>query len=261
MAKTRKLSTLSIVSLCVLVGLIVFGVSQYLVSKPQMTEEAFGERVRAYLLSNPEVLHEVIAELKKQEEIATAEQQKELMTTLAADIQNDGYSYVAGNPEGDVTIVEFFDYRCGYCKRSFPDLMKTVEEDGNIRLVLKEFPILGPESILAAQAAIAAMEQDKYMELHTALMNTRGGISIDRIRTLATDVGIDVEKLEADMQKAEVREIVEKNYRLAKQLGIDGTPAFIINEEFVPGLISGEEMKQIVADVRDKAKAPADSES
>ncbi|WP_339635330.1 DsbA family protein [uncultured Sneathiella sp.] len=261
MPKPRKLSTLSIVSLCVLVGLIVFGVFQYAITKPQMTEEAFGERVRGYLLSNPQVLHEVIAELKKQDEIASAKQQKEMMTTLAADLKNDGYSYVAGNPDGDVTIVEFFDYRCGYCKKSFPDLMKTVEEDGNIRLVLKEFPILGPESILASQAAIAAIEQDKYMELHTALMTSRGGLSIDRIRTLATDVGIDVEKLEVDMQADEVRETVEKNYRLAKQLGIDGTPAFVINEEFIPGLISGAEMKQIVAEVREKAKTADDSES
>ena len=252
MLKPRKLSTLSIVSLCVLVGLIVFGVFQYAITKPQMTEEAFGERVRGYLLSNPQVLHEVIAELKKQDEIASAKQQKEMMTTLAADLKNDGYSYVAGNPDGDVTIVEFFDYRCGYCKKSFPDLMKTVEEDGNIRLVLKEFPILGPESILASQAAIAAIEQDKYMELHTALMTSRGGLTIDRI---------DVEKLEADMQSDEVRETVEKNYRLAKQLGIDGTPAFVINEEFIPGLISGAEMKQIVAEVREKAKTADDSES
>ena len=261
MLKPRKLSTLSIVSLCVLVGLIVFGVFQYAITKPQMTEEAFGERVRGYLLSNPQVLHEVIAELKKQDEIASAKQQKEMMTTLAADLKNDGYSYVAGNPDGDVTIVEFFDYRCGYCKKSFPDLMKTVEEDGNIRLVLKEFPILGPESILASQAAIAAIEQDKYMELHTALMTSRGGLTIDRIRSIASDVGIDVEKLEVDMQADEVRETVEKNYRLAKQLGIDGTPAFVINEEFIPGLISGAEMKQIVAEVREKAKTADDSES
>ena len=261
MLKPRKLSTLSIVSLCVLVGLIVFGVFQYAITKPQMTEEAFGERVRGYLLSNPQVLHEVIAELKKQDEIASAKQQKEMMTTLAADLKNDGYSYVAGNPDGDVTIVEFFDYRCGYCKKSFPDLMKTVEEDGNIRLVLKEFPILGPESILASQAAIAAIEQDKYMELHTALMTSRGGLTIDRIRSIASDVGIDVEKLEADMQSDEVRETVEKNYRLAKQLGIDGTPPLVINEEFIPGLISGAEMKQIVAEVREKAKTADDSES
>lgn len=261
MPKTRKLSTLSLVSLCVLVGLIVFGVYQYVIMKPQMTEAAFGERVRAYLLSNPQVLREVIAELKKQEDVASVARQKEMVVSLAADLQNDGYSFVAGNPEGDVTIVEFFDYRCGYCKSSFPDVMKTVEEDGNIRLVLKEFPILGPDSILASQAAIAAIEQGKYMELHTALMNSRGGLTIDRILSLASDAGIDVEKLEVDMQSDKVRAAVENNYRIAKQLGIDGTPAFIINEEFVPGAISGEEMQRIVAEVREKAKSAADSES
>ena len=261
MSGKSKLSSLSILSLCALIGLIAFGVYQYVLTKPQVSDNEFGERVRAYLLSNPQVLREVIAELGKQEEMAAAAERESLMTALSADLKNDGYSFVAGNPDGDVTIVEFFDYRCGYCKQSFPELMKAVEEDGNIRLVLKEFPILGAESFLAAQAAIASLEQGKYMEFHTALMESRGGITMERIRSIAADVGLDVAKLEADMKNESVREVVEKNYEIAKQLGISGTPAFIIGDEFVPGVISGEQMRQLIAAARESAALAAGNDS
>ncbi len=261
MSGKTRLSSLSILSLCALIGLIAFGAYQYVLAKPQVSEDEFGERVRAYLLSNPQVLREVIAELSKQEEVAASTERQGLIASLATDLKEDGYSYVAGNPDGDVTIVEFFDYRCGYCKQSFPELMKTVEEDGNIRLVLKEFPILGPDSFLASQAAIASLEQDKYLEFHTALMGSRGGVTIERIRSIAADVGLDVEKLEADMKKDAVREVVEKNYVLAKQLGISGTPAFIIGDEFIPGVVSGEQMKEIISAARESAALAANNDS
>jgi len=150
--------------------------------------------------------------------------------------------------------VEFFDYRCGYCKQTFPEVMKAVEADGNIRLVLKEFPILGADSFLAAQAAIASIEQGKYLEFHTALMSSRGGLTMERIRSIATDVGLDLEKLEADMKKDAVRAVVEKNYALAKQLGISGTPAFVIGDEFIPGVISSEQMQALIAAARESAE-------
>ncbi|MDF2368284.1 DsbA family protein [Sneathiella sp.] len=261
MSGKSRLSSLSILSLCALIGLITFGAYQYMLAKPQGSEDEFGERVRAYLLSNPQVLREVIAELTKQEEMAATVERTGLIASLATDLKDDGHSYVAGNPDGDVTIVEFFDYRCGYCKQSFPELMKTVEEDGNIRLVLKEFPILGADSFLASQAAIASLEQDKYLAFHTALMESRGGMTIERIRSIAADVGLDVERLEADMKKDEVREIVEKNYVLAKKLGISGTPAFVIGEEFIPGVISGEQMQALIAAVRESSALAAENES
>jgi protein-disulfide isomerase len=261
MARKSKLSKLSIFSLCALVGLIAFGVYQYVLMKPRMPEQEFGERVRAYLLSNPQVLREVIAELGKQEEMAASAEREALITALSNDLKNDGYSFVAGNPDGDVTIVEFFDYRCGYCKQSFPELMKAVEADGNVRLVLKEFPILGAESFLASQAAIASLEQGKYLEFHTALMGSRGGVTMERIRTLASEVGLDLEKLEADMKDEKVRQVVEKNYALAEKLGITGTPAFIIGDEFIPGVISGEQMQQLIAAARESADLSAGNES
>ncbi|WP_288901456.1 DsbA family protein [uncultured Sneathiella sp.] len=254
MSARTKLSSLSILSFIALVGLIAFGVYQYMMEKPTTTEDEFGERVRAYLLSNPQVLREVIAELAKQEEMAAATDRKGLLASLSTELKEDGYSFVAGNPDGDVTIVEFFDYRCGYCKQTFPEVMKAVEADGNIRLVLKEFPILGADSFLAAQAAIASIEQGKYLEFHTALMSSRGGLTMERIRSIATDVGLDLEKLEADMKKDAVRAVVEKNYALAKQLGISGTPAFVIGDEFIPGVISSEQMQALIAAARESAE-------
>lgn len=254
MSARTKLSSLSILSFVALVGLIAFGVYQYMMEKPTTTEDEFGERVRAYLLSNPQVLREVIAELAKQEEMAAATDRKGLLASLSTELKEDGYSFVAGNPDGDVTIVEFFDYRCGYCKQTFPEVMKAVEADGNIRLVLKEFPILGADSFLAAQAAIASIEQGKYLEFHTALMSSRGGLTMERIRSIATDVGLDLEKLEADMKMDAVRAVVEKNYALAKQLGISGTPAFVIGDEFIPGVISSEQMQALIAAARESAE-------
>lgn len=261
MSARTKLSSLSILSFIALIGLIAFGVYQYMVEKPAATEDEFGERVRAYLLSNPQVLREVIAELAKQEELAAATDRKGLLASLTTELKEDGYSFVAGNPDGDVTIVEFFDYRCGYCKQSFPEVMKVVEADGNIRLVLKEFPILGADSFLAAQAAIASIEQGKYLELHTALMNSRGSLTIERLRNIADDVGLDVAKLEEDMKKDAVRTVVEKNYALAKKLGISGTPAFVIGDEFIPGVISTEQMHALVAAARESAALATENDS
>ncbi|WP_373086415.1 DsbA family protein [Sneathiella sp.] len=258
MSESRKLSRLSIISLCVLVGLLLFGGYQVVTAKQQIGDDEFGSRVRAYLMSNPQVLREVINELSAQEKMAAAADQKSLLTVHAKALKHDPASYVAGNPDGDITIVEFFDYRCGYCKKSYPDVMKTVADDGNIRLVLKEFPILGEQSILATQAAIASIEQGKYIEFHDALMAARGSFSKEVILGIASDVGLDIDKLQEDMQKDSVRKIVEDNYALAKQLGINGTPAFIIGEHFVPGVLSIEQMKQLIASARESAAA-ADS--
>ena len=261
MPGTRKLSSLSILSLCALVGLFAFSAYQYVLAKPIVAEDEFGARVRSYLLSNPQVLREVIVELNKQDKLTAADKQNDLLPRFSSELKADGYSYVGGNPEGDVTIVEFFDYRCGYCKQSFPELMKMVEDDGNIRLILKELPVLGEASYIASQAAIASIEQGKYLEFHTALMSNRGGLSSERVLSIASDVGLDVEALQADMQSDKTQEVIEKNHALAKQLDISGTPAFLIGEEFIPGAISGDQMRQLVAIAREKPETTADKES
>lgn len=259
MAGNSKLSALSIGSIIALVALIGFGIFQYglKATSTPVADKEFGEKVRGYLLANPYVLREVIEKLKAQEQLTASQQQSATLASLSDDLKNDPASYVAGNPDGDITIVEFFDYRCGYCKRNFPDLMKTVEDDGNIRLVLKEFPILGEDSVLASQAAIASMSQGKYMEFHTALMGVRGGLTKDRILNIASDVGLDIQKLEKEMQAAAVQEVIQKNYSVAQQLGVNGTPAFVIEDTFYPGAASSEQMEKLIVAAREKKKMAA----
>jgi protein-disulfide isomerase len=213
----------------------------------------FGQQVRAYLLENPTVLREVITKLQVTEQQETQNRQSRMMTELKDEIQNDGYSHVAGNPNGDVTIVEFFDYRCGYCKKVYPDLMKVVEEDGNIRLVLKEFPILGEASVLGAHAVMAAEQQGKYMEFHDELMKLRGNITETRLMALASQLDMDGEKLAADMKSEEITTNIRRTYDLAQALGITGTPAFVIGDNLTPGAIPAEQIKQLVAQARDQA--------
>ena len=257
MAAQRKLSFVSITLILLLVGLIGFGISEFTGKSANIDEEEFGSRVRGYLLANPQVLREVIDELSVQEKAAAEAEMRAQIATLEDELKNDPNSFVAGNPDGDITIVEFFDYRCGYCKRSFPDIMKVVTEDGNIRLVLKEFPILGEDSVLASRAAIASLAQDRYMDFHTALMQTRGGLTKERILSIAKETGIDTDKLLSDMNSEKVRSIITANYAAARQLGVNGTPAFVIGTTFVPGAIKAEELANLVAEARQKAATKA----
>lgn len=259
MSGNSKLSVLSIGSIIALVGLVGFGIYQYgqkMTSAP-VADAEFGEKVRGYLMANPFVLREVIQELQAQEQLAASQQQSATLTSLSDELKNDPSSYVAGNPDGDVTIVEFFDYRCGYCKKNFPDLMKTVEDDGNIRLVLKEFPILGEDSVLASQAAIASISQGKYMDFHAALMAVRGGLTKDRILNIASDVGLDIQKLEDEMQGEAVQEVIRKNYAVAQKLGVNGTPAFVIEDTFYPGAATSAQMAEMIVAAREKKKTAA----
>ncbi|GLQ07057.1 DsbA family protein [Sneathiella chinensis] len=268
MKKNSKLSLLSIVLLIALAGMAGLYAYQFLsrgqgaaatqagMSTPVSDE--FGSRVRAYLLQNPEVIREVITALQLKEAQEAAAQKTALLDAMRPDLEQDGYSYVAGNPNGDVTVVEFFDYRCGYCKKSFPDVMKLVKDDGNIRLVLKEFPVLGDPSMLAAQAAMAALKQEgKYMDFHVALMETRAQLSEDRVFAIAEETGLNIEQLKADMKDDDIQENLSKTYQQARALGISGTPTFIIGSELAPGAIPIAQMKALVDTAREKNKTAA----
>ncbi len=246
--KSAALTTVLAIALIAMIGMNV-----YQVTKPEKeapTKDIFGEQVRAYLLENPVVIREAIEALTLREQAEAEARKKEALVSRMGEIENDGYSFVAGNPNGDVTIVEFFDYRCPYCKRSFPDLMKTVADDGNIRLVKKEFPILGEQSILASRAAIAAIKQGKYIELHSAMMQAQGSLTMDRVMSYAVEVGLDTDQLAKDMQSEEITAGLRQTYDLAKALDINGTPAFIIGGELAPGAIPAEVMKKLVAEAR-----------
>jgi protein-disulfide isomerase len=158
-----------------------------------------------------------------------------------------------GNPAGDVVVVEFFDYRCPYCKTVAGMVRDEVASDGKVRLVMKEFPILGPQSVQAARAALAAVLQDKYDVFHFALMTQPGDMSDTHIDTVAASVGLDVERLRRDMKSPEIAAAIDRNIALAEAVGIRGTPAFVIGKSLVPGAIDAESFRQLIADARARA--------
>ncbi|MDF1722076.1 MAG: DsbA family protein [Minwuia sp.] len=207
--------------------------------------------VRDYLVRNPEVIVEALQEMQRREQLAEAERSRAVIAAHMTKLDDPTGRFVAGNPDGDVTVVEFFDYRCSYCKRAFPALMEAITQDGNVRLVFKEFPILGEDSVLAARAAIAAARQDRYYDMHVALMQERGSYSLAKVLAIALDLGLDIEALRRDMDAPEVDAAISTNYELARALNITGTPGFIIGDQVVPGAISTEQMLSMIARARD----------
>lgn len=214
---------------------------------------ALTQLVREVLVSNPEILIEAMNALEAKQQ---ADAGKAAQAAIAANrkaIFDDGVSYVAGNPKGDVTIVEFFDYRCGYCKQVQPSLMTLLKEDSKVRLVLKEMPVLGPESVIAARAAVAAMEQDKgakYLAFHNGMMEFRGQITEAEVFRLAGDAKLDVAKLKTDMAAPKTEQILRANLALADMLGIQGTPGFVIGDRLVPGAVPLDTLRQLVKEAR-----------
>lgn len=154
--------------------------------------------------------------------------------------------FFLGNKEGKTVIIEFFDYNCGYCKRSFPELMDLISNDSDIKVILKELPVLGESSILASKYAIAAQKQNKYFEMHQELINFSGQISTNDIKNISKTIGINFEQLKTDMNHDETILIIRENYRLADLIGVRGTPAFIINKKLIPGAIGKNEMIKLL---------------
>ncbi len=215
--------------------------------------EAFGEAVRAYLLENPEVLMEAIAVLEQRQAEAQVANDADLIAVNAEEIFNDGYSAVLGNPQGDVTIVEFLDYRCGFCKRAFPEVKELIESDGNIRFIVKEFPILGDDSVLASRFAISALilhGEEAYARLHDALMQMRANVSEESLIATAEGLGLDGQAILDGIGNPVVDQIIGANHGLAQRLQITGTPGFVIGNQMLRGYAPLEAMRQIVADAR-----------
>ncbi len=219
------------------------------------TDKAAIEKiVRDYLREHPEVLEEALAELRKRREEQQLAQQRSVISAHNDALRNDPHSVVGGNPEGDVTVVEFFDYNCGYCKRAYPIVKKALEDDSNIRLVYKEFPILGPVSILASRAAIASRKQDKYEPFHDALMALRGSLTEPRLWQVAAEVGLDLDQLRKDMREPEVEQIIRRNHQVAQALQINGTPSFLIGDNLIPGFVEIDQFKSLVDEARTGCK-------
>ena len=216
----------------------------------QAVEDAVGD----YLRNNPEIVIEAINILRQREQASETEQTRNVIAARGPELFNDAATPVAGNPDGDVTLVEFFDYRCGYCKRVYPTIKKLIEEDGNIRFVFKEFPILGPASVYASRAALASHGQGKYQEFHDALMAAKGSLTEDGVLRIADTVGLDRGKLLEEMSRneAEYDRVFARNRDLAQALKINGTPAFVAGDVVVRGAADYASMKNIIAQVRSK---------
>ena len=215
---------------------------------------AFGDAVRAYLLENPEVLTEAIEVLKDRQAAAEAVADVELVKANAADLFADTASYTGGNPEGDLTVVEFIDYRCGYCKKAHSEVMDLVNGDGNIRYIVKEFPILSEESATAARFAIATLQvagPDAYAKVNAGFYESfRGEVTPDTLSAFAGDLGLDAAPILARMEAPEVTKVIEDNHALAQRMQISGTPTFVMGEQMVRGYIPLAHMQQVVAEER-----------
>lgn len=216
--------------------------------------EAIREIVRAYLLENPELIIEVIETLQSRRDEAGAERQRTALADHMEALHDPGPLPVLGNPEGDVTVVEFVDYRCSFCRAVTPTVMETVEADGNVRLIVKEWPILGPESLVAARAALASAEQGAYEAFHLKLMTEVQPVDEANILALADHLGLDVERLRSDMDADWVTQELRRSYGLADALGITGTPAFVIEDTVVPGAMDRERMEELIAQARANAR-------
>jgi len=208
--------------------------------------------VREYILKNPEVISEAIQSLRERNQQQARERVRKTLVSRRSELLNDPLTPVGGNPQGDVTIVEFFDYRCGYCKRVFSAVQKLLNTDGNIRYVFKEFPILGPDSVTAAKVALAVWKIDKrkYEPFHKAMMPTKAALTESRVMKIVAGVGLDVKAVKKAMLGRDIAALIEKNFALAQALDINGTPAFVIGDEVVRGAIDLAALKQLVSQAR-----------
>lgn len=215
---------------------------------------AFRAEIRAYLLDNPEIIIEVIGVLENRSAAASREADRQLIIDYADDIFDDGYSYVGGNPDGDIRIVEFNDYRCGYCRKAHPEIKELLEEDGNIRFIIKELPILGEASVISARFAIATRRlfgSDAYANMHDALINLQANPSEAVLRRIANGLGLDSDAILEEMTSDAVSAEINRNRALAQLMSIDGTPTFVAESELLRGYVPKDDFAQIIASLRE----------
>ena len=240
---------------CVVLGLTaVTPIAAYALDDAQKKE--FGEFIREYLVSHPEVIQEAQAALEKKQ----AEEQAQASTQAVE--RNKDAIFAApddvslGNPKGDVTVVEFFDYNCGYCKQALPDMNALLEKDKNIRFVLKEFPILGPDSLAAHRVADAfrKIRRDRYNEFHQALLGAHERATEKRAIEVAASLGVNEDEIRAMMKKSPADDSIRESYRIAQELGVSGTPSYVIGNDPVFGAVGASELSAKVANLRSCGK-------
>lgn len=215
---------------------------------------AFGDAVRDYLMANPEVLIESINVLEKRRAEESVENDLQLVAANREAIFEDGHSWVGGNPEGDLTLVEFIDYRCGVCRKFNQEVHDVVAADGNIRLVMKEFPILGQDSDMSARFAVAVKQiagDEAYVKAHDALIALRGPATIKALKKMAGEIGVDAEEVVNTMNTEPVNAVLRENHQLAERMAIMGTPTFVIGDELLRG-VPASGLSAAVAEIRQK---------
>ncbi|KAB2848183.1 MAG: DsbA family protein [Hyphomicrobiaceae bacterium] len=218
----------------------------------EMTQAEFERRVRAFLLANPEVIAEALQKLEARNQEAERAEAKVVLKARSDEIFRDSTSPVGGNDKGDVTLAEFHDYNCPYCRRVAPIVHEAEAADKQLRVVYKEFPILGPNSLFAAKAALAAHRQGKYVAFHQALMQLKAPADEQRVLAVAATTGLDVGRLKSDMADPAIQAAIDRNLALARALRIDGTPGFVIGEQIVRGAIDLATMQQLIREAREK---------
>ena len=210
--------------------------------------------IKEYLISHPEVLQEAIAELDKRQAAADVEKAKAAVAGNAETLFNSTRQVVLGNPKGDVTMVEFFDYNCGFCKKAMADMFELLKDDPKLRIILKEFPVLGPGSVEAARVAVAVRMQDKtgkkYLEFHQKLLGGRGQADKARALAVAKEVGMDMKRIDADLGSDEIKVSIEESLKLAETLGLNGTPSYIVGTDVVVGAVGLDALRVKVSTAR-----------
>jgi len=218
-------------------------------AEPELPADQIEKIVRDYLLREPEIIYQALEELQRRQTEAAAARQREAIAANQSELLEAAHTPVGGNPDGDVTLVEFFDYRCAYCRRVVSSMQALLNEDRNLRVAFKELPVLGPDSVRAARAALASRNQDRYVSFHFVLM-AADDLSMAGIRAAAASAGLDPDQLEADMDSPEVLAAIEANYALANELGIEGTPAFVVGDQLIPGAVDKGRLEQLIRDAR-----------
>lgn len=215
-------------------------------------KEEMGAFIREYLLSNPEILQEMQSALQTKREAEAAKKAKAAIVANRDALTAAPEDIVLGNPDGDVTIVEFFDYNCGYCKQALQDMNAIIEDDDQVRFVLKEFPILGPDSLAAHRVAMSfrKLMPEKYGEFHRTLLGLEGRATEDSAMELAVELGADEADLRAGMDDPAINDSIKQAYSLADQLGINGTPSYIVGDEAVFGALGADVLEEKVANLR-----------
>jgi protein-disulfide isomerase len=210
--------------------------------------------IRDYLIRHPEVLQEAMAELEKKQQLAEAEKARSAIKNHSEALFNSPRQVTLGNPQGDVTFVEFFDYNCGYCKRALNDMVELMGKDPKLKVVLKEFPVLGPSSVEAAQVGVAVRMQDKtgkkYFEFHQKLLTGRGQVDKAKALAAAKEIGLDMARLEKDLKSDEIGKTLEESMKLAEALGLNGTPSYVIGNDVVIGAVGQAALSQKIQAAR-----------